>query len=185
MHDYTPEQNRRQAGIISALLFAAAAVCLLCQNYVPLPRIAMQLAAIAALVSGIQITTRYALTTYTYAVSSEAVNTFEDEMNRVGEVSGEDNSLWLKIARAQGKSSRVIGGFPLSSVEMCIKGGRGELKMKLGNKYSDIKHCYNYCNRIFPENPCIAVVVINGEKLAVTLEPDGIIADLLKTEQNG
>ncbi len=182
MHDYTPEQNKKQAGIISFLLFALAAVFLICQNLVELPRVLFQLAAIASLVCGIQITTRYALTVHTYIISNEAVNTFEDEMNRVGEVAGNSDSAWFKIARTQGKNSRVIGGFPLENVELCVKGGRDALKNRLGDRYSEIKRCYNYCNRIFPEECRSLVVNINGEKLAVTIEPDSIISGLLDEE---
>lgn len=175
MHEYTPPRSNKAGIWLPALMFAGAALCLICSALGIAYRLAWQLTMAVLLICGIQLTTRYLLQTYTYVIRSGAVSTFEDEFNRISEVTGEADELWLRIVRTQGKKSDTIAGFPLTSVVTTVKGGRGSLD----ERAQGVRHSFNFCNTLFSKESYTVLVSINGELLSVTLEPDEYILSQL------
>ena len=172
MHDYTPPRKDKKDIIIPLLLFAVGAVCFICSSStfnLGYP-IFWQLGAIICVVAGIQIFNRYRMKTYTYVLGQGGVNMFADEFNRIAELENSDG-LWLKIICTQGEKSTTVGGFPLTAVTGFVRGGRDGLA-----DAKQIKHSFNFCNNMTPGEDAYTVgVVLNGEKISITLEPDSII----------
>jgi len=168
MYSFTPQRNNRSSVIVPLVLFCAALVCFVIAAIGIGWRIIWQAIMIVSLVSGIQIIVRYMLTTYTYIVDEKADVLIEDELNAVRETWNDSSGLWIKIVCTQGKNSRPVAGFPISAI--------AEIRKK-GEAFSDgnFRRAYNFNNNVISSSAYSMIIVLNGERMKVTFEPDNNI----------
>lgn len=172
MYRYTPPRiNRKGTVLAAALMLSAVAMVLL--SRIPLGHSGLnQLIGFVLAVAGIQITTRYCLTFYSYAVEGEKMG--EEDAQPVA--LGEEIPSVLRIVRTQGKKSLTVGQFRLENVIA--------VEENLSLKEAEAKHgkCArhaNFCNSIRPVRTAVVIAEANGEKNALILEPDDVILRVL------
>jgi len=171
MYRYTPPRTNRKGTVLAgALMLSAVAMILL--SRIPLGHAGLnQLLGFALAVAGIQVTTRYCLTVYSYVVEGEA----QDEEASAQPV-GQEVPAVLRIVRTQGKKSLTVGQFRLEYV----RAAEENLSLKEAEaKYGKCARHANFCNSIRPLRTAVVIAEANGERSAMILEPDDVILRIL------
>ena len=171
MYRYTPPRINNKGTILSgALLLSAVAMMLL--SRIPLGHAGInQLLSFVLAVAGIQVTTRYCLTFYSYVVESEV----PDE-DMAAECVEREAPAVLRIVRTQGKKSLTVAQFRLEYVRTVQE----KLSLKdAEEKYGKCTRHANFCNSIRPARSAVIIAEANGERTAMILEPDDLLLQLI------
>ena len=180
MHRYTPPRINKAGIIIPLFLFGAAAICMFFSMSGLANRLILQLITVICLTTGIQITTRYRLCSFTYIIDERPAISDMDP-DAIGAAFGQEfGTAALSVVRTQGKYGRTVAVLPLAGI-VDVLSSRVDAK----KKHNDIMHHYNYCVNMFPRTHRTVIFVQDGRKMAISLEPDNVILYYLSTpEQN-
>ena len=123
----------------------------------PLPAFIMQALAIVCMALAIHVISRYSLTDHTYEADSE---------KRV-----------LNIRKIMGKKISLVAAIDYGDI---IAIDKKDKDYSLKEKYNKTYKIHNFCNNIFSEDTYCLVCCIEGEDIAVIIEADKILLDILE-----
>ncbi len=122
----------------------------------------LQLVAVLSITVAIHVISRYSLSAFTYEADSE---------KRV-----------LNIRKLTGKKIQLVAALDYDDIVAVDK------KIKdysLKEKYNKVYKVHNFCNNIFPAECYCLVCDVAGEDIAVVIEPDKKLLEILEARKNG
>ena len=153
MYVYTPPHNKRQATVISAILFAAAALTFMFGNFLPM-RLIWQVVAIGTLTAGILITSRFVLTEYRY---------------KLNDLAHLHESNQLIVESVQGKNVKTVCSLTL---ETRVGFAKYESLKQIEEKYGHISRSFSYSPNLFSESKYAYIFEFNDETNMILLDCD-------------
>lgn len=186
MISYTPPRRTSVATVISGLCFAIAAAAFLASRLgAPYGGI-LQLICVAGLVAGIQITSRFILTEYTYRITgAPGDDTLSSEA--LAAMSADELAALpaLTVVKRQGKSYRTLCNISLrTAITLTERAPLAEME----RKYGTISKIFNFSANMFTKNTNAAADVkvfaylcdFNGANAAIYLECDSAFAEIFR-----
>lgn len=142
---FKPEKKIRNAAVFTGVSFAVAAGLMIFSTYVTMLRAAYQLGCVIAMAVGIQITTRFIMSDYEYALDKDNFIVFKTTGKKKTEVC----NVTLKAAYALYKNTP----------QKTIESKQGKINMRL-----------NFCQNMRPDDACVFVFDFNGKKTSVSFD---------------
>lgn len=169
---YSPLPQKKQAGALSAALFAVAigayGLSLLADSYVLIFRLVTLVFSVAA----IYVMVRYLYTGFTYSLSPK------DGVGGIERLS--PSEIDFSVTASRGSTRRnlecLLGLDRLVSVLDCEDG----FTEKLRGEYKNIKFYYYTMALKSARGERIALVFDDGDVSAIVIEPDGRMRDILR-----
>ena len=159
MFVYKPEIKRKLPVTVCALSFALGAVLIILSILEIGWSLGEQVAALVMFVIGIEITTRYLMTEYTYKLG------------------GDGDSPELAVIKRGGTREMAVCNIGFDTV-VCVE-RRGKLR-DFERKYGRMDARYNYCANMRPRDAAVIHFEFNGKKVLLTLEADDTFFSLLE-----
>lgn len=123
-----------------------------------------QIGALICFVTGIELTTRYIMTEYTYKLG------------------GDDDSSTLSVVKKGGSREMTVCNIDASSIVEIRKDGKmGDFE----KKYGKIDVRYNYCTNMSPESTALIYFIFNDKKVLLRIETDEPFFDELCRRMTG
>lgn len=158
MYRYKPEKQSKAHIVLPVfliLLCASSLVCAKTGGYVP-PAI-MQFIAVLCAVFAVQTISRYSLTVFTYEANEE--------------------KHLLNVYKAVGKKSQLVAAIEYGDIVAIDKKEKDYSPKK---KYNKAYKIHNFCANIFPADSYYVVCSIEGEDIAVIIEADETLLEMLE-----
>lgn len=158
MYIYQPKRNSKAHIVLPIFLIVIFFVAIIASNLSisVLPAL-LQFIAVVAAVFAIQIISRYSVSTFTYEANSE------------------DKTFYVR--RLTGKKVKLMAALEYGDI-VAVDQRTKDYSVK--EKYKKQFVAHNFCNNIFPEKSYCLVCDVEGENIAVYIEADEKLLDLLK-----
>lgn len=158
MYTYRPPRRDHSHIIIPIILILACATALVAANISGIiPPYVMQFIAIGCASVAIHFISRYSLTSFAYDVN--------DEKNI------------LSVHKIMGKKSTLAAAIEYGDIIEIRKKEKG---LSLKKEYNKAYKIYNFCANIFTPNAYYVVCSIDGQDVAVIIEADNTLLDIIK-----
>lgn len=163
MYIYQPKRETKAHIIIPVILilmfFAALSAARLSDV---IPPVILQFAAVICIVFAIQIISRYSIATFTYEAN--------------------DETRILSIRKTVGKKIQLAAALDYADI---ISVDKKDKDHSLKEKYNKEYKVHNFCNNIFPTSEYWLVCDIEGNDIAVVIEADKKLLEILEARKNG
>ena len=157
MYIYNPKRSSKAHIILPICFILMGTLSLVAGSIGPLPAFIMQALAVVCMALAIHVISRYSLTDHTYEADSE---------KRV-----------LNIRKITGKKISLVAAIDYRDI---IAIDKKDKDYSLKEKYNKTYKIYNFCNNILAADPYCLVCSIEGEDIAVIIEADKILLDILE-----
>ncbi len=157
MYIYNPKRVSKAHIVVPIFLILICIVAMAASRMDMVSSIIMQLIAMVSVAVAIHIISRYSLTDHTYEADSE---------KRV-----------LNIRKLTGKKISLVAAIEYGDIVAIDEKEKG---YSLKEKYNKVYKIYNFCNNIFPPKAYCLVCNISGEDVAVIIEADKMLLDILE-----
>lgn len=158
MYRYKPEKRSKADVIIPIFLILICAASLVAAevgHFIP-PSV-MQFVAILCAALAIQVISRYSLAVFTYEADCE--------------------KRLLNVHKAVGKKSTLVASIEYSDIVAIDKREKDYSPKK---KYNKAYKIHNFCANIYPAESYCVVCSIDGEDIAVMIEADETLLEMLE-----
>ncbi len=157
MYIYNPKRSSKAHIVLPVCFIIMGTLALAGASIGPLPAFIMQALAIVCMALAIHVISRYSLTDHTYEADSE---------KRV-----------LNIRRLTGNKVTLVAAIDYRDIIAIDKKDKG---YSLKEKYNKTYKIHNFCNNVLPADSYCLVCSIEGEDIAVIIEADKILLDILE-----
>ncbi len=157
MYIYNPKRKTKAHIVIPIFLILICVVAMACSRVSLIPAFITQTLAVVSIAVAIHVISRYSLTDHTYEADSK---------KRV-----------FNVRKVTGRRISHAAAIEYSDIIAVDKKEKGySLKEKYGKPYK----IYNFCNNVFPQNAYYIVCDIAGDDVAVIIEADETLLDILE-----
>ena len=157
MYIYNPKKETKAHIVIPIVLILIGMIAVLAAGIGPVPIAVMQAIGFVCLAIAIHLISRYSLTDHTYEADSE---------KRV-----------LNVRKLMGKKITLVAAIEYDDI---ISVDKKDKEYSLKEKYKKTYKVHNFCNNIFPASEYCIVCDIDGQDIAVIIEADKTLADILE-----
>ena len=157
MYIYNPKRKSKAHIVLPICFIAMGTVALAAAKVGVIPPFVMQMLAIVCIALAIHVISRYSLTDHTYEADSE---------KRV-----------LNIRRLTGKKISLVASIEYGDIVAIDKKDKD---YSLKEKYNKVYKVHNFCNNVFATEAYCLVCNIADEDIAVIIEADEMLLDILK-----
>ena len=157
MYIYKPKRETKAHIVLPVTFILISIVAMTCSRVSLIPDFITQALAVVSIALAIHVITRYSLTNHTYEADSE---------KRV-----------FNVRKVTGKKITHAAAIEFSDIISVDKKEKGySIKEKYGKSYK----VYNFCNNVFPQHSYCIVCSIAGDDIAVIIEADKTLLDILE-----
>ncbi|MBQ4561718.1 MAG: hypothetical protein IJA55_05255 [Clostridia bacterium] len=157
MYIYKPKRETKAHIVLPVFFILISAAAMVCSRTALIPAFIMQAVAVVSIALAIHIISRYSLTDHTYEADTE---------KRV-----------FNVRKVTGRKISHVAAVEYSDIIAVDKKEKG---YSLKEKYNKAYKIYNFCNNIFPAEAYCLVCDIEGEDIAVIIEADKMLLDILE-----
>lgn len=157
MYIYNPKRETKAHIVLPLCFIALGTVALIAASLGTIPAYIMQAVSIVCMAVAIHLISRYSLTDHTYEADSE---------KRV-----------LNIRKLTGKKITLVAAIEYGDIVAIDKKDKD---YSLKEKYNKEYKVHNFCNNIFSTEAYCLVCNIGGEDIAVIIEADKMLLDILE-----
>ena len=157
MYIYKPKRETKAHIVLPVIFILISIVAMACSRVSLIPAFITQALAVVSIALAIHVITRYSLTDHTYEADSE---------KRV-----------FNVRKITGKKISHAAAIEYSDIIAIDKKEKG---YSLKEKYRKNYKVYNFCNNVVPKNPYCIVCDVNGDDIAVIIEADKTLLEILE-----
>lgn len=157
MYIYKPKRETKAHIVIPVFFIIISVVAIVCARAAVIPPFIMQALAVVSIAVAIHVISRYSLTDHTYEADSE---------KRV-----------FNVRKTVGKRISHVAAIEYGDI---ISVDKKEKNYSLQEKYGKSYKIYNFCNNVFPVNAYCIVCDISGDDVAIIIEADQTLLEILE-----
>ncbi len=157
MYIYNPKRETKAHIVLPIFFIIISIAAMTCSRVNLIPAFITQALAVVSIALAIHVITRYSLTDHTYEADSE---------KRV-----------FNVRKVTGKRISHVAAIEYGDIIAVDKKEKG---YSLKEKYHKSYKVYNFCNNVFPQNAYCIVCSIAGDDIAVIIEADKTLLEILE-----